>query len=142
MREEGEGKEEGEEEKGQTEIVEYCVTVEASPVSATVETRTVEIELPRFMFMLTVDMETTVEAGKVVVQVDIGQVCEHLVVTVKVVAGAVLVTTDRGQDLTAQVYEHFATTVDITIEVTVDLAQETTLHPVGVVVLVLILISH
>lgn len=29
--------------------------------------------------MLTVDMETTVEAGKVVVQVDRGQVCEHLV---------------------------------------------------------------
>ena len=73
--------------------VDYVI-VEASPVSATVETRTAEIELPRFMFMLTVDMETTVEAGKVVVQVDRGQVCEHLVVTVKLVAGAVLTTTD------------------------------------------------
>lgn len=86
--------EEEEEEEEQIEIVEYSVTVEASPVNATVETRTAEIELPRFMFMSTVDMETTVEAGSVVVQVDIGQVCEHLVVTVKVAAAAVLVTTD------------------------------------------------
>ena len=140
--EEVEEEEEEEEEEEQIEIVEYSVTVEASPVNSTVETRTAEIELPRFIFMLTVDIETTVEAGSVVVQVDRGQACEHLVVTVKVIAGAVLVTTDRGQDLTAQVCEHFAITVAVAIEVTVDLAQETTLHPVDVVVLVLILISH
>ncbi|TIA27361.1 hypothetical protein D6C83_07810, partial [Aureobasidium pullulans] len=133
--------EEEEEEEEQIEIVEYSVTVEASPVNATVETRTAEIELPRFMFMLTVDMETTVEAGSVMVQVDRGQVCEHLVVTVKVAAAAVLTSTDRGQDLTAQVREHCAITVGVSIEVTVDLAQEITLHPVGVVVLVLILIG-
>lgn len=142
LREDEEVEEEEEEEEEQIEIVEYSVTVEASPVNSTVETRTAEIELPRFIFMLTVDIETTVEAGSVVVQVDRGQACEHLVVTVKVIAGAVLVTTDRGQDLTAQVCEHFAITVAVAIEVTVDLAQEKTLHPVGVVVLVLILISH
>mgnify|MGYP001466518077 CR=1 FL=1 len=95
LREDEEVEEEEEEEgEKQIEIVEYCVRVEASPVNATVETRTAEIELPRFMFMLTVDMETTVEAGSVMVQVDRGQVCEHLVVTVKLVAGAVLTSTD------------------------------------------------
>jgi hypothetical protein len=103
-------------EDGQLETVEYCVTVDTSAWSVNVETWAAGIDTPIVFSIVTVDKETTVEAVFVVVKTAWG-----------------------GQVLTLQVWEHLTETVEVAVEKTVDCVQLTTLQPVGVVGLILIL---